>query len=298
MNDLNNKLLFLNQLGLIPGPGEEKEAFLQRAEYCQNLKNQLPEEIKVHLPDQDLAQQPILDQAAETLKKPYDCAPHWVPLFFSNYKLPLWHGGCAWIFQMTEQSPTAALIQLRQNFSHSPKYLGIYDRNELLTHELAHIGRMMFQEPKFEEVLAYRTANSSFRRWLGPIIQSSTESALFMLLLFVLIVFDVFLIATGRPDAFSLALWLKVIPVAIIIAALVRLWKRQRTYKKCLQNLQACVGKDKAEAVAYRLQDQEIILFSNSSPQHIQNYALAKTKEELRWEIIYQTYFSRTKTNI
>lgn len=291
-NISNNKLLTLNQQGLIPGPGESKEAFLLRAEYCQNLKDHLPEEIKTHLPDQALSKEhAILDQAAETLKKKYDCAPHWVPLFFSNHKLPFWHGGCAWIFQMTEQSPTAALIQLRQTFSRSPKYLGIYDRNELLAHELTHIGRMMFQEPKFEEVLAYRTAKSPFRRWFGPVIQSSTESALFMLFLFVLIVFDVFLIALGRPDAYSLTLWLKLIPVGIILAALARLWKRQKTYKKCLQNLEGCVESDKAEAVAYRLQDHEIQFFSKVSAQEIREYAQAKSEEELRWDVIYQAYF-------
>lgn len=290
------KLLTLNQIGLIPGPREEKEAFINRVNYSLNLKEHLPEEIKAQIPEQSFSHQGeasnVLHQATENLKKQYDCSPNWVPLFFSNYKLPFWHGGCAWIFQMTEQSPTSALIQLRQTFSHSPKYLGIYDRNELLTHELSHVGRMMFQEPQFEEVLAYRTSNSAFRRWFGPIIQSSVESALFMLFLFVLIVFDVFLIALNRPDAYSFALWLKIIPIAIIMAAFIRLWNRQKTYRLCLQNLGKCVGQDKAEAVAYRLQDHEIKLFSKLSAEEINKYAHVKVKEELRWEVIYKAYFN------
>lgn len=291
----NNRLLTYNQIGLIPGPGEEKEAFLTRVNYSLNLKDHLPEEIKFQLPKKSLSQEDAalkaINESSERLKPLYDCSPQWVPLFFSNYKLPFWQGGCAWIFQMTEQSPTSALIQLREIFSRSPKYLAIYDRNELLTHELAHVGRMMFQEPKFEEVIAYRTANSSFRRWFGPIIQSSAESALFMLFLFMLIVFDVFLIALNRPDAFFLALWLKTLPIALIIAALIRLWKRQRTYKLCVEHLEECIGQDKAEPVAYRLTDQEIILFSKLSPEKIKDYAKAKMKEELRWDVIYRAYF-------
>jgi hypothetical protein len=294
-----NKLLTLNQMGLIPGPGEEKEAFFLRADYCQDLQDQLPEEIKAHLPNHVFSHQSkefhILNESAENLKKQYDCSPGWVPLFFSNYKLPFWHGGCAWIFQMTEQSPTSALIQLRQNFNTSTKYLGIYDRNELLTHELSHIGRMMFQEPKFEELLAYRTSNSKFRRWFGPIVQSSTESALFVLLLFVLIVFDFFLVALDRPDAFSLALWLKAIPIGIIFAALFRLWKRQTTYKRCLKNLEGCIGH--ADAVAYRLTDHEIELFSKLSGKEIQDYAHAKAKEELRWQVIKKAYMDGQEKN-
>lgn len=287
---LESKLLFLNQIGLIPGPCETEEAFLLRANYCQNLNDCLPEEIKAHLLTDQSFSPHILNEAAENLRKRYDCSPRWIPLFFNNYKLPFWHGGCAWIFQMTEQSSTAALIQLRQSFNHSQKYLGIYDRNELLTHELSHIGRMMFQEPKFEEILAYRTANSSFRRWFGPIIQSSTESALFMLLLFVLIVFDFFLIALSGPDAFAIAFWLKLIPFSVIIIALLRLWKRQKIYKLCVKNLEACIGQEKAEAVAYRLKDQEIHLFSKF-PQEIKNYAKSKINEELRWKVIYKAYF-------
>lgn len=292
------KFLTLNQIGLIPGPQETQEAFIKRVNYTLNLKDHLPEEIKKLLPngvrnlgDGDLDQTDVLMQAANRLKKLYDCSPEWIPLFFSNYKLPFWHGGCAWIFQMTEDSPTSALIQLRQAFSRSSTYLGIYDRKELLTHELSHVGRMMFQEPKFEELLAYRTADSFWRRWMGPLVQSSLESALFLLLLFMLIVFDVFLLALNRPDAYFFALWLKLIPLAAFAAAFGRLWIRQKTYAKCLKNLVECVGLDKAQGVAYRLQDHEIALFSNISPDEINAYAASKMNDELRWQVIYIAYF-------
>jgi len=285
------KLLMLNQIGLIPGPQEELEAFAKRVNYSLNLKDHLPEELKANLSDGTVHKPEVLIPATEKLKKIYDCAPTWTPLFFSNYKLPFWNGGCAWIFQMTEDSPTSALIQLRQAFNKSSKYLGLYTKDELLTHELSHVGRMMFQEPKFEELLAYRTAKSSYRRWLGPLVQSSAESALFLLFLFMLVVFDVFLLALDRPDAYFLAIWLKIIPILVIIAALARLWKRQKTYASCIENLKMCLKSDKAEAVAYRLQDNEISLFSKIEPQEIRDYAIHKMKHELRWQIIFKSYF-------
>lgn len=285
-----DKLLMFNQIGLIPGPHEEEEAFIKRVNYSLDLREFLPEDLKEHLSEESTDPN-ILTDAAAQLKKQYDCNPTWTPLFFSNYKLPCWNGGCAWIFQMTETSPTSALIQLRQAFSKSANYLKLYHREELLTHELSHVGRMMFQEQKFEELLAYRTATSSYRRWIGPLVQSSAESALFLLLLFMLIVFDVFLLAVDRPDAYSLALWLKVIPIALIGAAFTRLWKRQKTFDACIKNLKSCVASDQAEAVAYRLKDEEIILFSKIAPQDIKDYAVAKSNQELRWEVIFKAYF-------
>lgn len=285
------KLLMFNQIGLIPGPKEAQDSFLKRVNYGLHLKNQLPEELKTTLLNEKGHHPEILIPATERLKKLYDCAPSWTPLFFSGYKLPFWNGGCAWIFQMTEDSPTSALIQLQQTFRNSATYLGIYQREELLAHELSHVGRMMFQEPKFEELLAYRTATMSYRRWLGPMMQSSTESALFLLSLFLLIIFDVFLLTLNNPKVYFFSLSLKTIPIAMVLAALIRLWNRQKTYKTCIHNLEKCVSIDKAEAVAYRLQDEEIVLFSKSSSQAIKAYATLKMKEELRWQVIFKAYF-------
>lgn len=289
------KLLELNQMGFIPGPKEALEAYIKRTEYSLQLKNHLPEELKSQLSDNHFSHEgkefEAINESANNLKKIYDCCPNWTSLFFSNYKLPFWQGGCAWIFQMEEDSPTSSLIQLRQTFRDSPNYLGIYNRKELLTHELAHVGRTMFQEPKFEELLAYNTSPSRFRRWFGPLIQTSAESAMFMLLIFMLLVFDVFLIALNQHDAYMLALWLKLIPIAIIAAALVRLRKRHKTYHSCVRNLTDCVGKDNAEAVAYRLQDHEMILFSKADKEEIKSFAAEKAKEELRWKVILKAYF-------
>jgi len=291
MIELTDKaLLNFNKIGLIPGPNETPDFFAKRAEYCLHLKDNLSDELKACLDAEASAQSDTLNSATHSLAKDYDISPAWVPLFYSNYRLPFWHGGCAWIYQLTEETPTAALIQLRSHFRKSPRYLGIYEQQELLTHELCHIGRMAFQEEKYEEVLAYGTSSSRFRRWLGPLVQSSIESVIFLLVIFMLVVFDVFLITMNHSDAYMMALWLKIIPVTLVVIALYRLWKRQKTFKKTVSNLTEIVG-EQANAVIYRLTDKEISSFAKMSTQQIKEYAATQPTDDLRWQVIKKAYF-------
>ena len=292
MIDLSDtSLLDLNAKGLIPGPGEKSEDFYKRAAYCLNLHTHLSEEIKTALNGDGKTNSEILNPVNDQLKKLYDCAPRWIPLFFTNHKLPFWQGGCAWIFQMTEHSPIASLIQLRKEFATKSKYLGIYQRDELLRHELCHVGRMAFDEPKYEEIIAYRSADSRFRRFFGPLMQSSIESALFLLLLFMIVVFDVFLIALNRPDAYTFSLWLKALPLLLIGGAIARLWVRQSRFNSCLKHIEECIGHPRAAYVTFRLTDKEIEAFAKMSPESIREYASVKKDEELRWQGIWKAYF-------
>lgn len=289
---INDKsLITLNSSGLIPGPLESAEAFSKRVDYCLQLCSLLPEEIKMALSDNGQPNRDVMQQAIKRLGALYDCAPEWIPLFFTNHQLPFWQGGCAWIFQMEETTPTAALIQLRKNFAANKKYLGLYDRDELLTHELCHAGRMMFHEPKFEEIIAYNSSGAPSRRIFGSLVQSSMESALFLLLLFVIVVFDVFLIATGRTDAYTISLWLRALPILLLGGAVARLWMRKRTYKACLDNLSKAAGKMQAAHIAYRLTDGEIESFAKSTPESIREYAASQKETELRWQVIWNAYF-------
>lgn len=288
----DEKLLHLNHLGLIPGPNEAEDTFFKRAEYCLKLREHLSIELKNSFAFEEGPSSEILNSSNKKLNELYDISPDWIPIFFSNYKLNFWHGGCAWIFQISAESPTAALIQLRQKLRHSSRYFCIYHRNELLTHELAHVGRMSFQEPQFEEMLAYNTADSRFRRWFGPILQSSTESVIFVLILFLIIVFDVFLISLHRSDAYAMAFWLKVLPVGMIVYALFRLWKKHKIMKSCLNNLTQCLNNPtKASAVLYRLKDKEIKKFASMTTNEIKSYVEAKKDQELRWKVIHKAYF-------
>lgn len=254
MND--DDLKFYDEQGFIPGPHETEEAFLRRVDYCSNLKPKLPSLLPGEIATLDsFDQEPLL-----LTKKLFNIHPSWVLCVFSNDRLMPWQGGAAWIFQMTEDCPLAAFFQIRQAFKAKNSYLGIYSRNELIAHELAHVGRMAFDEPIYEEYLAYRTSPSFFRRWFGPIIESFYESLFFVLLLGGIIVLDIAFVLMGQQNLFHTMSWLKLIPLALFLIAIIRLFIRHERFNKCLGNLKMIT--DRPNAFIYRLTDSEINEFS------------------------------------
>lgn len=287
-------LIKYNQMGLIPGPEESETEFLERAEYCLNLKEILS---KADLNNIEVIDTPtsqaVLSEAMAQTNLLYDIQPSWVPIAFSNDRLAPWHGGCAWIFQM-DNSPTTALLQLRKNFATAKRFLGIYNRKELVVHELSHVGRMTFEEPKFEEIIAYRSAHTGFRRYFGPIIQSAWESLMFLIVLAFSFAIDLYMIAADKPDPYHLSTWVKLGPLILIIVACLRLWKRQTVFERCLTRLKKGFNNEKiANAVLYRLTDNEIEKFSRWSFEEIIQYAKKQSGDgNLRWKVICEAYQS------
>ncbi len=280
----SHELWNYNQLGLIPGPNETDHDFLNRAEYCLKLKDELPKILGETNQNIDPTQ---FENAFFNIKESYDILPKWVPIFFTNHKLSFWHGGCAWIYQLTETTPTASFLQLRRNFLNRSKYL-FYSRDELIAHELSHVGRMMFEEPKFEEFLAYRLSPSWFRRWFGPIIQSSTESMIFLLSLVMVLILDAYFFLSGNLLSLQMIMWLKVIPLALFVSGCFRVILRHYCFNRCLKKLTQILQNDekKALAVAYRLTDKEIISFSKSSLDTIKQHIHKNGATSPRWKVI------------
>lgn len=288
---MEDKLLEWNRQGLIPGPDETLSDFEKRVHYCLGLKETLGQQLS--LPekiDNPLATQ-LMHEVAPITDKLFDMTPAWAPIIFSNEKLAPWHGGCAWIYQLTDETPTGAFFQLRKAFASKTRFLGLYDRKELIAHESAHVGRMMFQEPKFEEFLAYRTG-SRFRQWFGPIIQSPWESIIFLLVLFFTVTIELGALVWGSPELYYSVTWMKILPLLLIGGGLLRLWLRHRQFNHCLKKLQMTLNDDhKANAVIYRLQDIEIAAFGKMNSEEVRKYATLQTDESLRWQVIANAYF-------
>lgn len=280
-----------NLQGFIPGPEESEEAFQERVVFCQNLENNLEKTLGAHLPFEvnDQQSREILEEVLPRTNELYGIQPRWVPLFFNNYQLAPWHGGCAWIFQLNDQTPTAAFLQLRNHFRHSPSFLGIYQRSELIAHELAHVGRMLYQEPQFEEFFAYQSSSSRLRRWLGPIVQSSKESLFFILLLGLVVMTDLALLSLGtKMDALS---WgVRLLPLLFLALALGRLIYRHQTLQRCLKNLETLYTFSQAKHILYRLRDNEIKEFSKFSPLETQEFIDQATDGSFRWRFLKTLY--------
>lgn len=280
-----------NAQGLIPGPDESEAAFQERVAFCQNLDKNLEQAVGIDFPF-DIKDQPskeILDEVLLLTQELYGIEPHWILLFFSNYHLAPWHGGCAWIFQLNDQTPTAAFLQLRAHFRKTTHFLGIYQRSELIAHELAHVGRMLYQEPQFEEILAYQTSSSRWRRWLGPIVQSSKESFFFILLLGLAILTDFAVLSLG-PQMTALAWWTRLLPLVFFVLALGRLVYRNQIFKHCLQKLETLYSPLEARHLLYRLRDREIKHFSHLSPLKIREFMDEADHSSFRWHFLKTLY--------
>lgn len=273
-----------NREGLFPGPSESEEAFIRRAEFCLNLRKNWESLEQRDLPFEidDAATKEILHHTAHKTEELYGIIPTWVPLFFSNYKLAPWLGGCAWIFQLTETSPTSAFLQLRSAFKRHPIYLGIYDRNELIAHELSHVGRMMYEEPRFEEFFAYQSSPSTFRRWIGPLFQSSKESFFFVLVLAMVLIANL---------ALHSNVWINIIPVLLILMGLVRLSIRHNQMAKAHSKLKQFIhNHHHARHLLYRLTDKEIISFSKWTTEEIKKYINSEANTSFRWRFLISNY--------
>lgn len=249
--------------GFIPGPNETEEQFQERVAYCLNLRETLPQGANLEVTEQ----RAILDEAASITKQLYSIAPEWPPVIFSNHNLSLWHGGCAWIFQLDDDAPLGSFLQLRTTFQSEKRCFGLYDRNELVAHELCHVARMAFEEPQYEEFLAYRTSSKAWRRWLGPILRNSVESMLFVLsLLFVMsaLLFSLFVDAT----TLRYLPYTYLVPSLLILLGAARLYLQHKRFEATLLQLKELVG-DRAEALTLWLTDKEVNSFGKLEPSAI-----------------------------
>lgn len=282
------ELLEWNRLGLFPSPDESEEKFLERVHNCLRLKEKL-----------ELDPSFLQHQTSDILNTPlkeahhfYGMEPSWIPVVFGNKHLAPWHGGCAWIFQMQEEGPLGAFIQLREAFLRSKTYLNFYQRDEIITHELAHVGRMAYNEPAFEEILAYRSSNRGFTKIFGPIVESSVESVIFLLSLAMVLLVEGYLLFNGEFSHPSLFFGLLALPLALILYGLFRLWRKQSQFNACLNILKLTLNNlQKANSVIYRLTDSEIYAFGKMTPEEVSAYARAESANTLRWRVINNAYF-------
>lgn len=256
---------YLSQ-GFLPGPHETQTEFEARVAYCLELRQSMPEISHVHSEDQQLA----LENAATITYPLFGFKPHWIPVLFSNHKLLPWHGGCAWIFRMNEHAPQAAFLQLRSAFRTQLQYFGLYSRNELLAHEICHVARMCFEEPVYEELLAYKTSPLKWRRWLGPIIRNSVESMFFLLSLLLVMAACLFSLFVD-PIFWDLIPYLYIFPAIFMGYGCVRLLLQQRTITAAKLQLEKIFGSN-GQKILIWLTDKEIKSFGKSTSSEIKAY--------------------------
>lgn len=143
------ELLSFFQRGLIPGPAESEAAFMERVKARVSLS--LPEWEEIALP----------------LQEQWGFCIDWVPIFYCPKKLLPWEGAV-----FSTENKGAPQIFLRKK------------SQEILMHEAIHAAREAFDEPVFEELLAYTTSPTLWKHYAGPLFQHMWEFPLFALAVF------------------------------------------------------------------------------------------------------------------
>jgi len=221
-------LLDCAKRGIIAGPSETEDAFLKRAA--------------------------LLSPLFTTLVSPhYQMRVDWAPVSYEGKEVRSWEAGCALI----EENGTA-VVEINPRLQRAKPFWG-YSHCEVIHHEIVHLIRSQFNEPRFEEALAYATSSKKWRRVIGPLFSHVWEPLIFV----IAPLFPLFALALG--GYFSLKL--SVIHVSM---------------KKVRKKLSALFVEP--ERVLLLLTDKEIRAFRKRKEGAISEYC--EGNQTLRWRQI------------
>lgn len=135
-------------------------------------------------------------------------------------------------------------------------------RQEVINHELVHAKRAMFNEPKFEEMIAYQTSSSKLRKTLSPIVNSTQETLVFILFTF---------LVPFSPLPF----------ITYFSYLSIRLFKKTMTFNKCIKQLQ--LSSQGNEKFIEGMTDKEIILVASKGVENLNT-------SSFRWKFLQEVY--------
>lgn len=276
---LNRDLLSkYRKQGFIVGPDETEENFLKRIHICTSA---LSEEYfpvsspKIFDKNEIIS---LLNRNIQYRHTKYEsllAAFSWLPIFLSNHKLPFWIGGAVWICSKTDV--VIPILQLRTHFI-KRRRINLYLPEEICIHEALHAMRTSFEEPKFEELLAYSTSPNSLHKWFGPLFQTSSESTLFL----------IFLVLGSIGGLFF---YTAIVPFLIYLSFLIlRLYSRHKAMSACSKTLKKLFPQIEIFSIIIHLTDKEILKFSKMSEK--KTFSYIKNQSCLRWKQI-KTLFDK-----
>lgn len=245
--------------GIFPGPSESEEDFLLRAEALKSLDSSPP----------------VL------IQRTFNVAPDWIEVVTASKGLYFWEGAATWIEENSEGKRWCK-IQYKDTF-----LTRFYPKDEVIAHEMVHAMRLMFDEPRFEEILAYQTSQSRFRRYFGPLFSHPGESKLFLgsvvlswILYWAELLFDV----SFRGG------WILLLPLFVLGFGVFRLFRSQSIFAQALRRLKMAAQKDvNPLAIALRLTDAEVEQCAQWTPEEIRTFAAQENN--LRWRQIHTMFF-------
>lgn len=208
----------------------------------------------------------------------YGFRAEWVSGFFLDPHFSLLFGGCAYYFY----PDFFALFIIRDSFRQRRRWL-IYHRDELLAHELCHVGRVGLGSIRFEEVFAYQTASTAFRRATGGVFQGPNDTYLFLgatLVLFVSQMLRTFL----WPALLGWPFWSI---LALVVTWLgLRHFRLMRQFAMAATRLAGAYGRPHSRCLLFRCSDAEVsALAATDSTDAVRAWIARQAQGSLRWKV-------------
>jgi len=275
--------------GFLLGADESSEDFAKRLRIFQANRQKLEDALQkdgkydaegIIVTPNDRIPNTLFAKIAEHTKRLYRFQIDWVPGFFIDPSFSLLFGGCAFC----SYPDFFTMFIIRRTFKTQEKWL-IYNRDELLAHELCHVARIALLSEEFEETFAYQTSASSFRKLIGGIFRKQTDSFMFLGVTFILLFAQIL-----RTQ------WLHSIPIWPFwsLVGLVFAWLLIRHAFHCRRlgiaqrHIAELFGTDNALPVMFRCTDEELHRFASTPPQPLKTWISEQTS--LRWQIIRKRF--------
>lgn len=202
-------------LGFIPGPNESRSQFFLRVRKTREYLKTLPPEKKCSYP--------FIHQT-------------------ESKKAPFWIGGCTQIFE--HAGVRMASIELNKRLK----------LPEVLAHECVHYRRLMFDEPQYEEILAFSTSNTWRNKW-GALLEQGSKSLFFTMYAISLI---------GCLTNYGMLVLLPLMTLGFYAR---RLKKKLKKYETIKTTVPECLHK-----ILIGFTDKEFELLNTSSINNIHSY--------------------------
>jgi hypothetical protein len=292
----------LDRRGFIFGATESLAEFCERLKILQKNLNDLDRQLKekscfsvddLSFPAEERIPPESFNPAGGITEKLYDFRISWVPGFFVTPKFGLLFGGCAYSFFPDFFS----LFVIRNSFKKKKKWL-VYERDELMSHELCHVARFALLSEKYEEQFAYQTSEGNFRRNYGCMMRSAAETYIIMAILIGMLVTQFSLFFFKREWMATRTFLTNPVTAFYLLLALVvgYLLVRQKKQNKDFSRILDLLGdvSEKPRALAFRLSDSEMDQIAKLS--ELNSNSLRKLLKEdgassTRLEVLQKRFF-------
>jgi hypothetical protein len=281
----------LDARGFLCGEDEDCTAYAQRLRCLQKNIAAMNEALAkdgfydiegMRLHREERIAEQFFQEVKSSCERLYAFSIDWVPGFFIDPSFSFLFGGCAFYFY----PDFFAVFIIRRSFKQRARWL-IYQRQELLAHELCHVARLALASTVYEENFAYQGSHSALRRLLGGIFHRQQDSFLFLGVTFLLLLAQI--VRTQFLPV--LPIW----PFWSLLAA-VFAWLLARHAYFCgrfRRALKSCArfGGDQAMPILFRCSDQEIQQLAQiKDDASARSWFDERCANSLRWKIIQRRF--------